>query len=362
MKRSVYHILLIILSATAFRSVSAQPAECIVWKSFPADRLTELIISNKFGDITLINSNVDSVIICGTASVEYNDTEMARKGLDLIRLDISLLDNRISGITTFDQKFFSSAFSTGRKSFNVSYIIKSPAYINVMIENSFGNIEIEEITGKADLTISHGSINAVRLARGNEKPVNRVVVRHSKATVGNAGWLGMELYHSPMVSIGTAQALSAVSEFSAVTIGSVNSMVINSVSDKYKVESLARGVVEAQLSTIEISSLAELIRADASLSTIRIGRLEKGFGEVNMTGSSTVFALGVPRLTPYRLSAILRGAATIIVPPVDRELLSTESSVPGVYIVSGSGGGGTPAKSAINGDLNSGKLEIFHSK
>ena len=243
-----------------------------------------------------------------------------------------------------------------------SYIIKSPDYINVTIDNSFGNIEIEELSGKADISISHGSVNAIRLARGNEKPVNTIVVRHSKATISNAGWLGMELYHSPMIEIGTTQAISAVSEFSDVTIGSVNSLVINSKSDKYKVERLARGVVEASLSTIEISSLTEILRVDAALSTLKVGRLATGFGEVNLTGRSSVYTIGIPSVTPYRISAISRGGATINVPADDREFLSKEASVPGVFIISGSGGGGTNAKSAINADLNSGKLEIFHIK
>jgi len=361
MKRSVYKILLLLISATAFPSVNGQPAECVVWKSFPADRMTELSISNKYGDITLLNTNADSVIVCATAWVEYSDPEMARRGLDLIRLNVGSADNRISCITAFDEKFFSTAFRTGRKSFNVSYIIKVPAYMNVTIDNSFGNIKVEHLTGKADITISHGSINATSLARGNEKPVNRIVVRHSKATIGDAGWLGMELYHSPMAEIGSIQAGSFVSEFSNIMIRRANSLVINSKSDKYRVENLANCVVEAKLSTIEISSLSEIFRADATLSTITIGSLVSGFSEVNVTGRSTAYAFGIPPSAPYRISVIARGAATVIVPDEDKQLLSRESSVPGVFIISGTGGGGIPTKSSISAELNSGKIEVFHS-
>lgn len=362
MKRSIYQFLLLILSAIASQSVNAQPAECIVSKSFPANKSTKLTISNKFGDVTLINTHIDSVIICATASVDYSDSEMARKSLDLISLDVSFADNTISCVTDYDGKFFSQTFRTGRKAFNVNYIIKVPEYINVTIDNSFGNIKMEEISGQVDLTVAHGSINAVRFTRGNEKPVNRLVLKHSKASIGNANWMSIELYHSPMVEIGSIQAISLVSEFSVVTIGSANSLVLNSKSDKYKVGSLARGVVEAKISTIEISSLAEILRTEAALSTIRVDSLGEGFSEVNLTGSSAVFTIGIPPVMPYRISAISRGSATIVVPPDDREYLAKESSVPGVFIISGTGGGGTDAKSVINADLKSGKLELFHTR
>lgn len=362
MKRSVYQLLLIITSAIAIQPINAQPAECTVLKSFAVNPNTELNISNKFGDVTLINSNVDSVTICATASVEYPDSELAGKSLTLISLDVSLSNNTITCVTAFNEKFFSSQFSKGRKSFNVNYIIKTPHYINVTINNSFGNVKIEELSGRADITVAHGSFNSMSLTRGNEKPVNRIVLKHSKASIGYANWMGMELYHSPQIEIGIMQAISLVSEFSVVKIDSVNSLVINSKSDNYLVRNLARGVIEAALSTIEISSLTDILRVDAAISTIKVGRVEEGFGEVNLSGNSSVFIIGIPQDSPYRISAISRGAATIIVPDVDRKYLSKESSVPGVFIVSGFGGEGKETNSAINADMKSGKLELFHTK
>jgi hypothetical protein len=179
-----------ITSSFLCQVITAQPVECGVLKSYHVNDKTVLSISNKFGKITLVNGSTDSVTICGTVEVNHINNKMAKMSMELIKMDIGFSDNIISVKTSYNESFFSSNTAEGREGFNTSYMIKVPANINLKIDNSFGNVTLENITGHVDISIAHGTLTARSLSRGSEKPVSNIILRHADAKIDKAGWLG----------------------------------------------------------------------------------------------------------------------------------------------------------------------------
>ena len=338
-----------------------QATECEVRKQFPADRNTELIISNKFGNITFMKSNVDSVYICGTTRIDHSNQETGQKSLDLITMDISVSGDTLRINTIYDDRFFSSPYKTGRKGYSVNYTINVPVYINIDIENSFGNISLEDCEGRVKLRLSHGNLTAGSLARGNEKPLNNIDIKHSNVKIANANWLIANLQHCPSVEISQGQALLFTSEYSTITLPYVNSVVLDSKSDLVSIGRVTNFVAETWITKAVIGEVADILRITSNLSTIRLNTLSEGFSEVELTGQNSSFVIGVDPETSFRMSAIGTMAS------IDVRSLTTKDMKRDVltdtrYRLSGHVGKRSTTLSTFRADISNGKLEIIENR
>lgn len=342
----------------AISFASPETSDCVIVKSFKADKNTKLSIENRYGTITIINSAIDSVNICGIVTIDHPNAQIAQRSLSLVKTEINTRGNDISIVTSFDERFFSSSFSSGRKSFQVNYIIKAPVYINLDIINSFGGVMLEKISGSVNISLSHGNLTTGRLLRGNIKPLNSIVLRHSRAKIPDANWLIIESYHSPSVDIESCQALSVISEFSTINIGRVNSLVFSSKSDLYSIMKVTNCISETWLTKVKIADIADVLRATANMSAFRIDKLQTGFTELELIGNNTIFTIVCDGSNSFFLSAKSENAV-ITLPKSHSGDIHRVAETTGRFSLSGIVGTDQKTESRINAVLSQGKLELL---
>ncbi len=264
-------------------SLSAQNNGCYLKKSYPASKGVKLSVTNKFGDINILTSKSDSLIICATISIEQEDTILASKSLNLIDFKITSNNDSVAVFTKYEKDFFSTKYSTGRKSFSVDYTIRIPVYTNLYLSNSFGNISIDDCSGYVSTKLSQGILVIKNLSRGNIKPLNSVRVFHTDVDINNASWLSVNIRNCQSVKIDNVQALLIGSEFSKINIGKVHSMVINSKSDNYEINNIHNLEAESTYSTFNIASFDGLMSLNNVFGPVYIANLKKGFDAVKIT-------------------------------------------------------------------------------
>ncbi|MBK7710375.1 MAG: hypothetical protein IPJ37_05075 [Bacteroidales bacterium] len=204
-------------------------------KVYAAGPGSTLSISNKYGDVSYIVNNDDSISVCATVTIMQDNRELARKSLSLITVRIDKILDTVSVSTNFDRKFFSDTYRKGRKSFSVDILVKAPSSVNADVTNEFGNISFEELTGKINVRLSYGLLSAARLTRGNSSPINSITVDNGKVNINSVNWLSANIRNCSSVEIAKAQAVLIKSDFSKISIGEVNSMVADSKSDIYTI-------------------------------------------------------------------------------------------------------------------------------
>ena len=353
-------VLISILSTLVYGFAFSCPeiSDCVIRKSFPANEKTGLTIENRYGTITIVNSPVDSVIVCGTVLIDHTNPQIAQKSMNLITVEINSTGNNIMVRTSFNERFFTSSFSSGRKSFNVNYIVKVPEFINLTIENSFGDVILENISGSVNISLSHGNLIAGGLSRDNVKPLNNIILNHSRAKISKADWLIVESYHSPSVEIADCQALSVISEFSTINIGRVNSLVFSSKSDFYTIEKITNCVSEIWLTKVKISELTDILRTTANISTLRIDKLLSGFSEIELIGHNSTFTIVCDGSKSFMLSAKAENAV-IDLPKAASGNITKESESLHIFNLSGLFGDNQNTTSKVNAVISHGKLEFL---
>jgi hypothetical protein len=134
----------------------AQNSDCNIRKSFLVRKSTYLRIINKFGDINVITVKNDSISLCASISIKQADQELLKKNLSLIKSEINRSSDTIDVRTVIDEKFFSPVNRKGRTGFSIDYVINVPASTNLSIQNEFGDIALDEITGIVNVNLSRG--------------------------------------------------------------------------------------------------------------------------------------------------------------------------------------------------------------
>ena len=273
-----------IRALTAMLAISiiagAQPDRCNFRKSYKVNEKSTLIVSNRYGDINIVNSGTDSIVICATITIELKDKMRDGEQMKQIRTDIDRKRDTITAATVFDKKFFTQKYSSQREKFSIDYTIKAPAYLNLKITNSFGNITIDEASGEVDIRLSQGLFTAKNLSRGNVKPINSITIYSGKAGIDLLNWASFELKNSPAVRIGKASAIMIESEYSKIDIGEVSSLIADSKSDKYKVQTIKNMQTESTYSTFEIDMLVGIMKSGTTLGTITVSGLKRDFNTI----------------------------------------------------------------------------------
>ncbi|MBE0674006.1 MAG: hypothetical protein IH591_05040, partial [Bacteroidales bacterium] len=306
-----------------------------------------------------INTDIDSVIVCGTATIDHSDPETAANSMKLIIMDVKSEGDTISVNTIFDEKFFSSAYKTGRKGFNINYVIKAPGYVNINLDNSFGDIVLDKITGSTTIKLAHGNLIVGELTRGNQKPINSIVIRDAGASINKANWLSLETVNCQSVEISSVQALSAISESSTISIEKVNSVVLNSKYDIYAIGMVTNCSAETWLSKIKISGLADMLEINAKVSTVRIDEIEEGFRNIVITGDNSGFSLAFKPSVSFLLNAGLKNSAADI-SGVKFHNLVREGGKNADFNLRGFVGIDHNTGSRIEAGISNGKLELLN--
>jgi hypothetical protein len=158
----------------------------------------------------------------------------------------------------------------------INYFINIPDYLNLRIENRYGDVFIENNSGNFNLSLSNGSLKADSL--------------EGKSTIRLS-------FCDAVISSIRSGSLDA--SFSEVTMSEVNKLSLKSISSKHRINKSGRISVESRrdnffidiseslegtsyFTDFEIGTLTNSVDLIARYGNINIRKIEKGFESVNI--------------------------------------------------------------------------------
>jgi hypothetical protein len=234
-------------------------------KSVKAKREMTLEVRNKYGTIHLTPSSSDSVKITAEIDASASSREKIGKMLEGINVNITETDFAIIAQTEFTQSInmlFEDFKGMTNKIFQyesriqINYFISAPEYLNLKIDNKYGDVYMESCTGNTSLTISNGSLKANSLTKAHDLNLSFCDANITK----------------------TGDAIIDVS-FSELTIGESASLKINSISSKFELKSVGHISTESKRDKFFIGTINSL-HGDAYFTDFRIDKLT---GDIDLT-------------------------------------------------------------------------------
>lgn len=276
-------------------------------KEFDASGIELLKISNRYGDVEIVRSDNNKILIVVDVQLSHPNESKAEKLLSMINVEFSENDNTAEARTVIDRQF--SMENRGpQRSFSINYRIEMPEDMDLDLANRYGDFTAGQLSGHVDIRVKYGSLFIKNLTRGKEEPLNRITGEYLRVgDIGEAGWLELNIRYVGKFSILNAQALLIDSRYSTNnTIDNVSSVVIDSKYDKFEIHNLNNIVAESAYTSYKIGSLSNKLDIESRYGSVDVNNVEAGFEKIRTdTGYGNV-RISFDESASYKLEAETR--------------------------------------------------------
>jgi len=258
---------------------------------------SQLTIENKYGDIDIKNWEVDSVVIKVTITAHASSENKAETLFKGIEINMDQIGETIMAFTEMEK-----SFKTGNK-FSIDYEVFMPEYIQISLNNKFGNIYINTIRSRANINLSYGNLQAEKFLYPNEKPLSTINLSYSKATINECNRTKLTLKYSKM-NIGTSETLVVVSRFSKLHLDNNLSVIADSKYDAFDImntESLL--VSNGQYSDVKVENVSRKLDLNLRYGNCKVAHVSPGFESINIDSQYVASRISIAEDAAYMLDA-----------------------------------------------------------
>jgi hypothetical protein len=273
-------------------------------KSVPVEKETSFEINNKYGSIHITSWNKDSASIRAEVKATASSQTKLRKMFDGITINITDSKYLVRAQTDFTQninmlfesfKGMTSKLISYDSKVEINYYINIPEYLNLKIENKYGDVYMENNTGDFTISISNGSFKANSIGKQAS-----ITMTFCDATINK-------------VVSGKIDA-----SFSEINLGETDELTINSISSRYDIKNA--GILSSEsrrdkffignigslqgnsyFSDIKIDNLTKELNLTTKYGSVNADLIEKGFEEIKINSGYSDLSLSFSEGASYNL-------------------------------------------------------------
>jgi hypothetical protein len=299
-------ILSLILVSFIFISVSGQSNSEVrsFIKSLPVGKETSLEVNNKYGSIHITSWNKDSAYIRAEVKAFASSQAKLNKMFDGITINYTVTSYMVRAQTDFTQninmlfesfKGMTSKLISYDSHVEINYYINIPDYINLKIENKYGDVYMEDNSGIFSVSVTNGSFKANSIKKGSA--------------------LSLVFCDATINSIASGKIDAS---FSEVTIGETDDLFINSISsrfdikkagvirsesrrDKFFITSADKFQTNSYFSDFSLNNIKKELNMTTRYGSVNADFIDKGFEAININSGYSDLSLDFEQGSSYNL-------------------------------------------------------------
>lgn len=332
-----------------------------VTKSFAVKPKTEVQVLNKYGNVHVVQWENDSVKFEISLVVKGSKQSKIQKNFDMIEFDFTATEHYVIGQTTFSSNKgafwdevtdLTNTIFSGSNRTQIDYKVYIPASCPLKIENKFGNVYLDDVQGKADISISNGDLKANKFNADVKLEIDfgSVNIRSVKQAEIKAGYAEVE--------IRKAEKLKIDSKSSSFDLPLVQEMEIESRRDKFNIEEI--GIISGDLSfsDLKIEYFTGRSILNSNYGTMDFRNISESFKQVKIDAKYTDLDLNFTGAAAFELE-LIHSDKTEVSLPVNADGIKKESAPgkDGMFRTSGIFGSGSRLP-VVNISIESGHVFI----
>ena len=329
-------------------------------KTVPVGRETTLEVSNKYGTIQITPWKKDSAYIRAEIKAFAKDHSKLGKMFDGISVNITDSKYLVKAQTEFTSNInmlFESFKGMTNKIISydshveIDYYINIPEYLNLRIENKYGDVYMENNSGESKISVSNGSFKAHSLGKNSSIKMVFCDANIDSIVSGNIDASFSE------VSIGEAEDLSINSISSKYNIKKAGIISGESRRDKFFIENIGSLHGNAYFTDYRLNNVKKELNLNTRYGSVSADLVEKGFESININSGYSDITLNFDPGSSYNLD--IRQNNTFLVLP-DKNIKSEQKVLnedKKEYITSGTVGR-NPGTIKVKIDANRGNIYL----
>ena len=264
MKRIIFTLLASIFTLTLIANEESNLREFKreVTREFSVGANPTLQIENKYGNIRIVEGT-DNIITFKIEIIGKGTTEArAKEYAETVSIDFSQSGDNISAKTVLKSL---SCNNCGR---NTNYTVVAPRNVMMSLDNSYGNIFLENSIKPLNVNLKYGNMEANTLANV------KIDIKYGNITITACDDIDLDCGYSKN-RIGKARQMIAESKYDDFQIGTVSDLRMNTKYTKINIDKLDKSFVcndfkYCSLDIFEISPQFSQIKIDAGYSSIKL--------------------------------------------------------------------------------------------
>jgi len=329
-------------------------------KSFHVNREMSLEVNNKYGTIHITPWNKDSVSIRVEVEANSSNLERLHKMFNGININITGSSFQVRAESEFNQnidilfetfKGMTNKLIPSESRLQINYFINAPEYLDMQITNKYGDVYMENNTGKFSLSLSNGNFKANSL---NES--NQIELTFCDATINSIkkGYVNASFSD---VGIGESQDLKINSISSRFDLKKAGKLDAESKRDKFYIGSVYEVRGNSYFTDYRIDDLEKVIDVVTKYGSLNTDNIRKGLDFINISSSYSDISLTFDPATSYNLD-IRHVNAFLVLPEKNSEIeIKTVSEDKKEYMTFGTVGR-NPGKVKVSIDATRGNIYI----
>ena len=294
MKPQNFSLLLVLLLVFSFQ-VQAEKTIKRVYKSFPVSQVSKLELSNKYGNIQIDDNRKDSVIINVEIWVDGSGSR-AQKLLDNINVEINSSGGNVSAATDFR-----NSFNNINQEFGIDYHVSVPADKDLTVAQKYGNVTMNNLTGRGNFDIKYGEFRAQNLL----SPALALDIAYSKANIETTKDFNVTIKYSKL-SLNKGENLNIDSKYSGLNMGDFREVVLDSKYDDIKFKTINDLKVNSMYTGYKIDKILSNLVLTNGYGEFHVSTIPASFKSIKVSSRYAGIRLGIESGASYKLDGSVR--------------------------------------------------------
>lgn len=267
-----------------------------ITKTYSMTNDGELRIENKYGHVNLNGWDKNEVAIEAVITVNHRKKENAEELLrrisptfkdndDFVSIGYEIAEKSDNWFTNFFEK--ANPFDYDRSNIQIDYIINLPKKAELNITNTFGDVILEDWTGKLSALVEHGDVWI-------NQDLNKadVTMRYGKLRAKRIGYGSLDLRNGSL-SMNDGTSLRINSSGTDMDIGSINSLELYSNKDEINLEQVGTIYGTLKFTSLELGRLRASVDLNMKIADFRVTEITGDDAEIAIAQESSEVYLNI---------------------------------------------------------------------
>jgi hypothetical protein len=268
----------------------------VVKKDFTINPDAQLVVDNSFGRVHCSNWDKNQIQVEVTITAYASDQKSAEKAMDKISIDLNGSASQVVAKTVMGD-----GGNNGRNRLTVDYMIYMPTTVSLDITNKFGDIYINEFSGKGKINLSYGNLEANKFGNSD----NLIDIKFGKANVKSIQGAVLNLKYSDM-DLDYAGSLRLDAKYSNLKANKVIALNVNYEGGKFSMENSTAVDSRSKFSDIEITRIEKSLALDIQYGNCDIHEMPTDFTSITIKNKYANVDIGIANTATYTLDADMR--------------------------------------------------------
>jgi len=246
-----------------------------VTKSYNVRSDVELSLSNKYGKVHVETWDRNQIEIEITVTAELRNESRSQELLDKIDFDVT----ETSSMIEYRTKISGNINTRGGESFSIDYEVKMPESNDLSVKLSYGDMYIDDLSGKLEIDLAYGNLKGDVLSGDFE-----LDMAYSNGDVDALGRGNMDMAYSNLKTDAIGD-VDIDNRYSNVDLGEAKDISVDMRYGTLKADKAANMNIDMRYSSVKVGYLSRSVTADMQYGGgVNIGMISRDFTEIEISG------------------------------------------------------------------------------